>query len=64
MGLIGFKEKTLKLKAEQAKSIPSKVFFNHFFSIIYCIDFNEEKYDLKKIPFYNGIKVNNEKFNI
>jgi hypothetical protein len=64
MGLTGSRESILKLRAEQAKSIPSRVFFNHFFSIIYCIDCNEEKYDLKKIPFYNGIKIKNEKFNI
>ncbi len=58
------REKSLKLRYEQDKSIPSRVFFNHFFSISYCIECNDDKYNLKKIPFYNRIKIKNKKFNI
>lgn len=50
--------------SEQSKSIPSKVFFNHFFAIKYCIDFDEDKYDLKNIPYYNKIKVLKEDLDI
>ncbi|KOY52419.1 hypothetical protein I602_1979 [Polaribacter dokdonensis DSW-5] len=57
-------EMFLKTRAEQAKSIPSKVFFNHFFSIIYCLNCNSEKFELKKIPYYNDIKIKNSSFNI
>lgn len=60
MGLTG----VLKMRAEQVKSIPSKVFFNHFFSIVYCLNCNDEKFELKKIPYYNKIKIKNENFDI
>ncbi|SEE45148.1 hypothetical protein [Polaribacter dokdonensis] len=64
MALTGIMEMFLKTRAEQAKSIPSKVFFNHFFSIIYCLNCNSEKFELKKIPYYNDIKIKNSSFNI
>lgn len=64
MGLTGYRERILKMRAEQAKSIPSKVFFNHFFSIIYCINCDDDRFDLKKVPYYNEIKIKNEKFDI
>lgn len=54
----------LKSKEEDKKSIPSKVFFNHFFAINYFISFDEEKFKLKRIPFYNSIKIKNTDFKI
>ncbi|RCS28216.1 hypothetical protein DUT90_01135 [Polaribacter sp. WD7] len=56
--------RTLNWTSDQTKSIPSKVFFNHFFSIIYCIVCNEEKFELKKNPYYNSIKIKNKQFDI
>lgn len=61
---MGLRERLLELKERQAKSIPSRVFFNHFFAITYCISYNEDKFKLKKIPYYNGIKIKNPDFNI
>lgn len=58
------RERFLEMRAKEAKSIPSKVFFNHFFSIIYCINCNDERFKLKKVPYYNDIKIKNEKFDI
>ena len=54
----------LQRKAEEAKSIPSKVFFNHFFAILYCISCNEDRYKLKKVPYYNGLKIQNSDFDL
>jgi len=62
MALMSLRERFLEFRANQAKSIPSKVFFNHFFSIIYCINCNNEKFELKKVPYYNEIKIKNAKF--
>lgn len=64
MGLIGIRERLSKMREVQAKSIPSKVFFNHFFSIIYCINCDNERFQLKKIPYYNKIKIKNTNFEI
>ena len=35
------------------KAIPSKVFFNHFHAINYRIVNDDERFNLKKIDFYN-----------
>ena len=64
MGLIGVRERILKTRAKEAKSIPSKVFFNHFFSIVYCINCDGDRFELKKIPYYNDIKIKNGDFDI
>ncbi|WP_405201440.1 hypothetical protein [Dokdonia sp. LLG6352-1] len=64
MGLTVSRERILKMRAEQAKSIPSKVFFNHFFSIVYCINCNDDRFKLKKIQYYNDIKIKNTEFDI
>lgn len=58
------REIILAQRLRESKSIPSKVFFNHFFAITYCITHNGDKYKLKKIPFYNGIKIKNPDFNL
>lgn len=58
------REILLARRLREAKSIPSKVFFNHFFAITYCISCNDDRYKLKKTPFYNGIKIKNPEFNI
>ncbi len=57
-----------KLFKEQAekdrKAIPSKVFFNHFYAIYYFISSNSERFNLRKLQFYNNIKLKNESFNL
>lgn len=40
-------------------SIPSKVFFNHFFAIMYFIECDENKFLLNKNQFFNSIKIKN-----
>ena len=53
----------LKEKSEKdRKAIPSRVYFNHFNAINYYIQSNSEKYNLKKVHFYNNIKIKNLKF--
>ncbi|MGJ8661115.1 MAG: hypothetical protein ACSHXL_03690 [Bacteroidota bacterium] len=47
-----------------AKSNPSKVYYNHFHAISYVIDSNSEKYDLKKIDYYNKLNILNERLDI
>lgn len=56
----------LKQQEEEArkKAIPSQVFFNHFFSISYHFDYNEEKYSLKKIDYYNKLTLKNPEFEL
>lgn len=61
---MGLRGRQLEFRTRDAKSIPSKVFFNHFFALMYCIAFNENKYDLKKIQFYNKLKVRNSEMDI
>lgn len=47
-------------RSEKAKkAIPSKVFFNHFFAINYNIQADSERYKLKKIPYFNNLKLQN-----
>lgn len=41
------------------KAIPSKVFFNHFHAINYRIINDDARFELKKIDFYNKIKIKN-----
>lgn len=59
-----FRQRLIELKEKQTKSIPSKVFFNHFFAIIYCISSNNDKYDLKKIQYYNELRIKNLNFDL
>jgi hypothetical protein len=58
------RERLLELRAKEIKSIPSKVFFNHFFAIMYFICCDENRFDLKKIPFYNELKIKNTEFDL
>ncbi len=46
------------------KAIPSQVFYNHFFALSYQIDSCMDKYQLKKINYYNNLKLNNPEFNL
>ncbi len=46
------------------KAIPSKVFYNHFFAINYHLMYDDQKYNLKKIDYYNRLKVTNQDFDI
>jgi hypothetical protein len=61
---MGLREILLTLREKQAKSIPSKVFFNHFFAIMYCISCDDDRYNLKKIKYYNELKIKNEDFDV
>lgn len=46
------------------KSIPSKVFSNHFEAIRLYLDHQSTKFDLKSIEYYNKLKINNSNFQI
>lgn len=46
------------------KSVPSKVFFNHYAAIALNIDSSDSKYDFKKINYFNSLKIKNPKFDI
>jgi hypothetical protein len=61
---MGLRERIMEFKAKQAKSIPSKVFFNHFFAIMYCISCDDDRFELKKIQYYNKLKILNPNFEI
>lgn len=49
---------------KRKKAIPSQVFFNHFFAISYHIQCNTDRFNLKKIPFFNNLKLRNENFDL
>ena len=46
------------------KAIPSKVFFNHFNAINFLIENDEDRFNLKKIIFFNNIKIKNVDFEL
>lgn len=46
------------------KAIPSKVFFNHFNAINLHLTEDNSKFQLKKIDYYNKLKIINPKFNL
>ena len=48
-----------KSEEEFKKSIPSRVFFNHFSAIVYHIENDKDKFNLRKLSFYNSIKTKN-----
>lgn len=48
------------LRESQQKSIPSKVFFNHFFAINYHLLADDHRFDLKRISYYNNLKRRND----
>lgn len=51
---------TLKqIEEQRQKSIPSKVFFNHFYAVNVHIQSNIDKYNLKKISFFNSLTLKN-----
>jgi hypothetical protein len=54
-----------KQEAERfKKSIPATVFFNHFDAATTFIEHDKSKTDLRKIPFYNSLKIRNKEFDI
>jgi hypothetical protein len=55
-----FKEQAEK----DRKAIPSKVFFNHFHAINYRIVNDDTRFQLKKIDFFNKIKIKNPDFDL
>lgn len=58
-------EKMFREQAEKdRKAIPSKVFFNHFNAINFLIENDSDRFNLKKISFYNSIKIKNSVFDI
>tara|TARA_R110002050_G_scaffold109799_4_gene221509 strand:- start:7141 stop:8115 length:975 start_codon:yes stop_codon:yes gene_type:complete len=60
MGLGSIKE----IRDKHLKSIPSKVFFNHFYAIEYHILSDSKRFNLKEIPYYNSLKIRNSNINI
>jgi hypothetical protein len=61
MGIFqAFKEAEEKRK----KAIPSKVFYNHFFSVFYHITSQSDRFNLKKNQYYNNLKLKNNDFSI
>jgi hypothetical protein len=46
------------------KSIPAKVFFNHFEAANTFITHDDSKIDLRKIQFYNTLRLRNKEFDI
>jgi hypothetical protein len=57
-------ERSRKDQENFKKSIPAKVFFNHFDAASLKISNNEEKYFLKNKAFYNTLKIKNKQFDI
>lgn len=49
-----------EMEEKRKKAIPSQVFYNHFFSILFHINTQNEKFDLKKVPYFNNLKQRNE----
>ena len=46
------------------KAIPSQVFFNHFFSVSYHIECDNQRFALKKVEYYNKLTLKNAEFNL
>jgi len=59
---MGLAEILIERREMAKKAIPSKVFFNHFFAVNYNIQSDVDKYKLKKIPYFNSLKLQNPKF--
>ena len=57
-------EEEKNILKERNKSIPSKVFFNHFFALRYSIYYDKDCFNLRKIQYYNSLKIKNKKFDI
>lgn len=49
---------------DRKKGIPSKVFFNHFYAIFLHISSDDDKYNLKRIDYFNNLKLRNDDFNL
>ena len=46
------------------KTIPGKVFYNHFHAIYFFIQSNKKRYKLKEVDYFNQLRVRNTNFNI
>jgi hypothetical protein len=61
-------EEISEYQREQAesfkKSIPARVFFNHFEAANTFIEHDASNNDLKRIPYYNGLTIRNIEFDI
>lgn len=56
---------SIRLSEERIKeSIPSQVFYNHFFALWYQIDNCPDKFKLKQINYYNNLKLSNQTFDL
>jgi hypothetical protein len=62
--MINIKVKLDEWSDKERKAIPSKVFFNHFNGIDYLINNEEDRFRLRKIDFYNNIKIRNGNFEL
>ncbi len=57
-------ERIKELEARRNKSIPSKVFFNHFFALQYHIEASINRFELGKVTYYNQLTLRNDSFEI
>ena len=53
-------ETFIEMEEKRRKAIPSQVFYNHFFSIFFHVNNQNERFDLKKVPYFNNLKQRNE----
>ncbi|RUA34267.1 MAG: hypothetical protein DSY77_05965 [Bacteroidetes bacterium] len=45
-------------------SIPAKVFYNHFYAALFYIKNDIERLDLKKIPYFNKLRIRNDSIDL
>lgn len=57
-------EEIKRLAERQQKSVPSKMFLNHFFAIQYHLLSSDDRYNLKKVTYYNELKLRNDHLNL
>ncbi len=62
--MINLSKKSKEMSEKEKKAIPSKVFFNHFNGIDFLIDCDADRFSLRKIDFYNNIKIRNDNFEL
>lgn len=56
-------EELKRIMEQRQKSVPSKMFLNHFFAIQYHLLASEDRFRLKKVPYYNRLTLRNNKLN-
>jgi len=61
---MGFLESIRIAEEKRKKAIPSQVFFNHFFAIYYHLQADSDRFKLKKVEYYNNLKIKNTDFDL